>query len=177
MYSSRDSPKMPHLSAICLSLVVVSVLVQDANAKRGCAAFGHACYGGHGKRSSLPLPAGGLALIGGEIEAGGGSSNDSPVPPLPYLKLMERSKSLDLAPELRTLADDGMLDNGLIIREEPVPSYNGHEQFEQGMRFAMNAILRQLIGEKRQRQRLDLIPNYQPSEPAMSSQLIESETK
>ncbi|CAK1579099.1 unnamed protein product [Parnassius mnemosyne] len=37
-----------------LTLVLVAVLVMSVGvgAKRGCSAFGHSCFGGHGKRSS-----------------------------------------------------------------------------------------------------------------------------
>jgi len=34
-----------------MSVVVLAVLVDQSSAKRGCSAFGHSCFGGHGKRA------------------------------------------------------------------------------------------------------------------------------
>nr|AWT50594.1 neuropeptide CCH2 [Diaphorina citri] len=47
-------------SAGCFLLVIMMALVIStvdvASAKRGCASFGHSCFGGHGKRSSPDDP-------------------------------------------------------------------------------------------------------------------------
>ncbi|XP_021693790.1 uncharacterized protein LOC5565599 [Aedes aegypti] len=149
---------MPHLSAICI-LVVVSVLVQNASGKRGCAAFGHACYGGHGKRSSSlseNLIFGGSS---GSSSTTGGNGPLGAIPPLPYAKLalINRSKTFDDAsPELRLVnaqeSDDRM------------ESYVGRQdKFERSVRYAVNAILRQLL-EESQRQPPVESNNFQPSE-------------
>uniref|UniRef100_U5ELW0 Putative membrane protein n=1 Tax=Corethrella appendiculata TaxID=1370023 RepID=U5ELW0_9DIPT len=43
---------MNQLATMAISLILVfAVLFSNSEAKRGCAAFGHSCYGGHGKRS------------------------------------------------------------------------------------------------------------------------------
>ncbi|XP_053688290.1 uncharacterized protein LOC128737635 [Sabethes cyaneus] len=139
---------MSKLWAICISLVIVSVLVQNANAKRGCAAFGHACYGGHGKRSSS-VPEEGLLY---------GSANDrlkSGLPPLPYLKMpfLDRARSLDVAPELRPVSIEAgtgigfRTDDNFDLSEQP--SLEEQNRFDRGVRFAMHAILRQLMDENR----------------------------
>ncbi|XP_058462699.1 uncharacterized protein LOC131437399 isoform X2 [Malaya genurostris] len=134
---------MPQFSVVCISLVIVTVLVQNASGKRGCAAFGHACYGGHGKRSSVSSPPGeGLLQY-----AGGNDRLETGVPvPFPYLKmaLLDRSKSLDVAPELRPLGvenDAGGVRSGEDRFEQ--------DRFDKGVRFAMHAFLRQLMAESR----------------------------
>ncbi|XP_055524491.1 uncharacterized protein LOC129718096 isoform X2 [Wyeomyia smithii] len=138
MYSN----KMPKLSAVYISLVLALILVQNANAKRGCAAFGHACYGGHGKRSSA-VPEEGLLY---------GSVNDrlkTGLPPLPYLRLplMDRGKSLEVAPELRPVS----VEAGYRAGDSVDVSDQQEEQnrFDRGVRFAMHAFLRQLMDENR----------------------------
>ncbi|XP_071444144.1 neuropeptide CCHamide-2-like [Hetaerina americana] len=45
-----------------LTIAVLTVFIcgtnQLAEAKRGCSAFGHSCFGGHGKRADLPSDVG-----------------------------------------------------------------------------------------------------------------------
>ncbi|XP_038220225.1 neuropeptide CCHamide-2 [Zerene cesonia] len=36
---------------LAFSVIAVLVITVGVNAKRGCSAFGHSCFGGHGKRS------------------------------------------------------------------------------------------------------------------------------
>ncbi|XP_055315258.1 neuropeptide CCHamide-2-like isoform X2 [Sitodiplosis mosellana] len=46
---------MQHFSPIYyLAVIFIAVLVTHSEAKRGCALYGHSCYGGHGKRSDVP---------------------------------------------------------------------------------------------------------------------------
>lgn len=44
-----------HSSPICyiVAVIFIAVLVTNSEAKRGCALYGHSCYGGHGKRSDI----------------------------------------------------------------------------------------------------------------------------
>lgn len=42
---------MYQLSAILLSIILILSISTKTYAKRGCALYGHSCYGGHGKRS------------------------------------------------------------------------------------------------------------------------------
>ncbi|NP_001123587.1 neuropeptide CCHamide-2 [Bombyx mandarina] len=46
------------MAQICLavSIAVLLMMSQGVSAKRGCSAFGHSCFGGHGKRSGEPAP-------------------------------------------------------------------------------------------------------------------------
>ena len=48
----------------------------------GCAAFGHSCYGGHGKRSSEPT----APQLENEQ-----NTDSSPPPPVPMLRMMQRN--------------------------------------------------------------------------------------
>lgn len=48
----------------------------------GCAAFGHSCYGGHGKRSSEPS----APQLENEQ-----NTDSSPPPPVPMLRMMQRN--------------------------------------------------------------------------------------
>ncbi|XP_059620914.1 neuropeptide CCHamide-2 [Phlebotomus argentipes] len=41
---------------------ILVILIGNSEAKRGCSLYGHSCYGGHGKRSTLPRLADGLSL-------------------------------------------------------------------------------------------------------------------
>ncbi|XP_049870870.1 neuropeptide CCHamide-2 [Pectinophora gossypiella] len=45
------------MAHVCATLALVAMLVmsQGVNAKRGCSAFGHSCFGGHGKRSDSAM--------------------------------------------------------------------------------------------------------------------------
>nr|XP_019534046.2 uncharacterized protein LOC109405436 isoform X2 [Aedes albopictus] len=146
---------MPHLSAICI-LVVVSVLVHNANGKRGCAAFGHACYGGHGKRSSSSS-----SLSENQQYPGGSAGQLGGIPPLPYAKLalINRSKSFDdtTPPELRLVNSDS--DN-----DDQMEDYGARQdKFERAVRYAVNAVLRQLLEESQRQPPMDS-SNFQPSE-------------
>ncbi|XP_031781695.1 neuropeptide CCHamide-2 [Nasonia vitripennis] len=38
-------------SALFLTFLLIASFSVEISAKRGCSAFGHSCYGGHGKRS------------------------------------------------------------------------------------------------------------------------------
>ncbi|XP_065091661.1 uncharacterized protein CCHa2 [Ochlerotatus camptorhynchus] len=174
---------MTHLGAICI-LVVVSVLVQNASGKRGCAAFGHACYGGHGKRSSS-LPEN--LLLGSSGSGGFSSGQLDRIPPLPYAKLalINRSKPYDVgAPELRLTANELATDNGEPLAY-PAPSRSERQdKFERGVRYAVNAILRQLLEESQagplQRQPSSSDLNFQPSEAGQlqqEQQLMDNEQK
>ncbi|XP_055615869.1 neuropeptide CCHamide-2 [Toxorhynchites rutilus septentrionalis] len=147
---------MSQLSAICISLVIASVLIHNASGKRGCAAYGHACYGGHGKRSP-PMTQGMLFDDGsGQLES---------LPPLPYAKLalIDRSKSLDVAPELGPITTSEEM---LAARDQ---SAYEQEKFERRVRFAVNAILRQLIGTENENQ-----PAFPKQRPEASYQNSES---
>lgn len=151
---------MPHFSAICI-LVVVSVLIQNANGKRGCAAFGHACYGGHGKRSSSS------ASLTENQQYPGGSSSLGSIPPLPYAKLalINRSKVFEdvSSPELRmpVNADDN---------DDQMEGYGARQdKFERAVRYAVNAVLRQLLEESQRQPAVDS-NNFQPSEAGQQPQ-------
>ncbi|XP_026330276.1 neuropeptide CCHamide-2 [Hyposmocoma kahamanoa] len=67
------------MAHICITLAFVAVLLmsQEVSAKRGCSAFGHSCWGGHGKRS--------LDSSGTELEIGGrlGQEETPPHPGYP----------------------------------------------------------------------------------------------
>ncbi|KAH8273095.1 hypothetical protein KR018_000652 [Drosophila ironensis] len=69
-------------STISFLLVVICAVVlaaQQSQAKKGCQAFGHVCYGGHGKRSLSPGSGtgSGTGVGGGMGElAGGGQEMD-----------------------------------------------------------------------------------------------------
>ncbi|CAH2981659.1 unnamed protein product [Chilo suppressalis] len=41
------------MAQVCFAVTILAVLfmTQGITAKRGCSAFGHSCFGGHGKRS------------------------------------------------------------------------------------------------------------------------------
>ncbi|KAJ0177650.1 hypothetical protein K1T71_006523 [Dendrolimus kikuchii] len=41
---------------LALTIVILLVTSQGVSAKRGCSAFGHSCFGGHGKRSGDSNP-------------------------------------------------------------------------------------------------------------------------
>ncbi|XP_058811806.1 uncharacterized protein LOC131676627 isoform X2 [Topomyia yanbarensis] len=163
---------MPQFSIVCISLVIVTILVQNASGKRGCAAFGHACYGGHGKRSSSS------SLPGESFVYPGGNERLQPadLPSLPYLKiaLLDRSKSVNAAPELRPLtavADVGGGRSGEIFAvRDPLVTPVEQNRYDNGVRFAMNAFLRQLLEGNRA-----AAFQRQESEAETGSQLINNE--
>lgn len=67
---------------ICVSQID-SILVTFIETGVGCAAFGHSCYGGHGKRSSEPT----APQLENEL-----NSDSSPQPPsVPMLRMMQRN--------------------------------------------------------------------------------------
>jgi hypothetical protein len=41
----------PSILIVVLTIVVIAVHIDQSSAKRGCSAFGHSCFGGHGKRA------------------------------------------------------------------------------------------------------------------------------
>lgn len=104
----------------------------------GCAAFGHACYGGHGKRSSSSS-----SLSENQQYPGGSASQLGGIPPLPYAKLalINRSKAFDDASpsELRLVNPDS--DN-----TDQMEDYGARQdKFERAVQYAVNAVLRQLV--------------------------------
>lgn len=144
------------MSAIyVVSLIIVAVLVQNASGKRGCASFGHACYGGHGKRSSSGpiLPEG----FDGSSQALLVESMPPPLPPYAKVLQMDRSRGGGGGYE----ADGGtFLRPGLIdlIAGRDGPAAAGpfagsrasqQDRFEQTVRMAVNAVLRQMLEENR----------------------------
>lgn len=119
----------------------------------GCAAFGHACYGGHGKRSSPgTLPEG---------YDGDGQQRqlivESMPPPLPYAKAlmalqMDRSRAYEAVPPAAsgTFLRPGLTDLIAVGRDQQSGPFTGasrseQDRFEQTVRFAVNAVLRQMV--------------------------------
>ncbi|CAK1543845.1 unnamed protein product [Leptosia nina] len=49
---------------LAFSVLAVLVISVGVSAKRGCSAFGHSCYGGHGKRSGDSLQPSSSELLG-----------------------------------------------------------------------------------------------------------------
>jgi len=43
--------RWPSVLIVVLTIVVLAVHIEQSSAKRGCSAFGHSCFGGHGKRA------------------------------------------------------------------------------------------------------------------------------
>uniref|UniRef100_A0A182J177 Uncharacterized protein n=1 Tax=Anopheles atroparvus TaxID=41427 RepID=A0A182J177_ANOAO len=124
---------MHHLSTICLTLVVVSVLVQSANGKRGCAAFGHACYGGHGKRSSTsgsPAYPDGLDPSMMSLE----------VLPIPYSKLvLDKPRTMD--PSV-----DGLRSSDAYGVDAPLLGHHADAKARE-LKYAIYTMLRQMMEE------------------------------
>ncbi|XP_049842616.1 uncharacterized protein LOC126293434 isoform X2 [Schistocerca gregaria] len=63
--SAKQIPAQPGCArlptmALVLALAVTLALLQAADAKRGCMAFGHSCFGGHGKRADMEPAAEGV---------------------------------------------------------------------------------------------------------------------
>uniref|UniRef100_A0A182SUS6 Uncharacterized protein n=1 Tax=Anopheles maculatus TaxID=74869 RepID=A0A182SUS6_9DIPT len=102
-----------------------------SSTSRGCAAFGHACYGGHGKRSSASaLYPEGLdpSVVGLEVL------------PIPYSKLaLDKSRSMDSAP-------DAMRPNNGYALELAAPSHRADTRTGE-LKYAIYAMLRQLMDE------------------------------
>ncbi|GAB0087953.1 hypothetical protein DMENIID0001_023230 [Sergentomyia squamirostris] len=71
---------------LCFTFILV-ILIGNSEAKRGCSLYGHSCYGGHGKRSTLPLLA--ASETGLPMEAA----------PIPLMKLL-RDASRPYQPSL-----------------------------------------------------------------------------
>uniref|UniRef100_A0A182W3K9 Uncharacterized protein n=1 Tax=Anopheles minimus TaxID=112268 RepID=A0A182W3K9_9DIPT len=124
---------MHQISTICFTLVIVSVLVQSTSGKRGCAAFGHACYGGHGKRS-------GSSASSLYPEALDPSMVALEVLPIPYSKLtLDKSRSMDSAPEVMRPNNAYPID---------VTASNHRTDTRAGdLKYAIYAMLRQLMEE------------------------------
>uniref|UniRef100_A0A182Y8M6 Uncharacterized protein n=1 Tax=Anopheles stephensi TaxID=30069 RepID=A0A182Y8M6_ANOST len=98
---------------------------------RGCAAFGHACYGGHGKRSSASsiYPEGlDPSMVGMEVL------------PIPYSKLaLDKSRSMDTAPDV-------MRPNNGYALDLAAPSHRTDSRTGE-LKYAIYAMLRQLLEE------------------------------
>ncbi|XP_049536786.1 uncharacterized protein LOC125951791 [Anopheles darlingi] len=140
---------MHQLSTICVTLVIVSVLVQSATAKRGCAAFGHACYGGHGKRSSASTPE---ALVQGSV-----TLDDLPIP---YAKLiLDKQRSLIPSPEeIRGNEPSYTMETPFSIRR-PDPR-------REELKYAIYAMLRQLMEDNASNHQDALVHQVQPLQQA-----------
>ncbi|XP_058062226.1 uncharacterized protein LOC131212394 [Anopheles bellator] len=125
---------MHQLSAVCVTLVIASVLVQNASAKRGCAAFGHACYGGHGKRSSA-------AVVPSYPEGFDPSTLALDVLPIPYSKLvLDKPRTMDALP-------DDLRSNDVYGLDTPVLNHRTIDSRGGELKYAIYAILRQLMEE------------------------------
>ncbi|XP_017046540.1 neuropeptide CCHamide-2 [Drosophila ficusphila] len=87
-------------SSISLLLVVICTVVlaaQQSQAKKGCQAYGHVCYGGHGKRS---LSAGSGSGTGvGMGETASGAQEQDYVRPSGLLPMMAPNEQVAVAPE------------------------------------------------------------------------------
>ncbi|XP_052890711.1 uncharacterized protein LOC128298936 [Anopheles moucheti] len=124
---------MHQISTICFALVIVAVLVQSTSGKRGCAAFGHACYGGHGKRS-------GSSASSLYPEALDPSMVALEVLPIPYSKLaLDKSRSLDSAPEVMRPNSAYAIDVGALNHRTDTRTGD--------LKYAIYAMLRQLMEE------------------------------
>ncbi|XP_058116001.1 uncharacterized protein LOC131288632 [Anopheles ziemanni] len=124
---------MHQLSTICFTLVVVSVLVQSASGKRGCAAFGHACYGGHGKRSSAPAS----PIYSEGFDP---SVMSLEVLPIPYSKLvMDKPRTMDPS-------TDGLRSNDVYGVDASVLGHRADTKSRE-FKYAIYAMLRQLMEE------------------------------
>ncbi|XP_033166919.1 neuropeptide CCHamide-2 [Drosophila mauritiana] len=78
-------------STISLLLVVICTVVlaaQQSQAKKGCQAYGHVCYGGHGKRSLNTGSGSGTGVGGGMGEAASGGQEPDYVRPNGLLPMM-----------------------------------------------------------------------------------------
>ncbi|XP_016983828.1 neuropeptide CCHamide-2 [Drosophila rhopaloa] len=87
-------------STISLLLVVICTVVlaaQQSQAKKGCQAYGHVCYGGHGKRSLSAGSGSGTGVGMGET-ASGGQEQDY-VRPSGLLPMMAPNEQVAVAPE------------------------------------------------------------------------------
>ncbi|XP_049301439.1 neuropeptide CCHamide-1 [Anopheles funestus] len=124
---------MHQLSTICFTLVIVSVLIHSTNGKRGCAAFGHACYGGHGKRSGSSA----ASLYPEGLDP---SMVALEVLPIPYSKLaLDKSRSLDLASEV-------MRPNSPYAIDATASNHRTDTRTGE-LKYAIYAMLRQLMEE------------------------------
>ncbi|XP_022123410.2 neuropeptide CCHamide-2 [Pieris rapae] len=65
---------------LALSLIAILVISVGVNAKRGCSAFGHSCFGGHGKRSENSQASGSEILSGRQL----GQEETPPHPVYPH---------------------------------------------------------------------------------------------
>ncbi|XP_029154971.1 neuropeptide CCHamide-2 isoform X2 [Nylanderia fulva] len=94
---------------LSIVLLVVLISVSDkAHAKRGCASFGHSCFGGHGKRFDSSIQHNTLQeSIGQNQESEVPSPNDELFYILPNDEFRERSDKL---PFIRTRKDTQQFD-------------------------------------------------------------------
>ncbi|KAH8242996.1 hypothetical protein KR032_003561 [Drosophila birchii] len=87
-------------STISLLLVVICTVVlaaQQSQAKKGCQAFGHVCYGGHGKRSLSAGSGTGTGVGMGETASGG--QDQDYIRPNGLLPMMAPNEQVAVAPE------------------------------------------------------------------------------
>lgn len=143
----------------------------------GCASFGHACYGGHGKRSGTALPEAGFdgppaALV------------ESMPAPLPYAKVLQMDRSRGgYEADGGTFLRPGLVDliagrDGLAAGPYAGSRASQQDRFEQTVRAAVNAVLRQMLEENRlQRDQQDESgqSQQQQQQPPQHHPLIDSE--
>ncbi|XP_069674948.1 neuropeptide CCHamide-2 [Periplaneta americana] len=56
--------RCPSMLLVVMTVVILMGQIDQSSAKRGCSAFGHSCFGGHGKRADEDV----LLLPGSESE-------------------------------------------------------------------------------------------------------------
>ncbi|KAH8344333.1 hypothetical protein KR084_009901 [Drosophila pseudotakahashii] len=89
-------------STISLLLVVICTVVlaaQQSQAKKGCQAYGHVCYGGHGKRSLSTGTGSGTGVGVGMGETASGGQEQDYVRPNGLLPMMAPNEQVAVAPE------------------------------------------------------------------------------
>lgn len=75
----------------------------------GCAAFGHSCYGGHGKRSSEPTAP--------QLENEQNTDSSPSPPPVPMLRMMQRNnRDLPRLPYQMTIDSTEILNREREVR-------------------------------------------------------------
>ncbi|XP_034828696.1 neuropeptide CCHamide-2 [Maniola hyperantus] len=70
-------------SILIASVFAVLIISVGVSAKRGCSAFGHSCFGGHGKRSDSSLDSSNSEVLGGR-QLGQAETPPHPGYPHPY---------------------------------------------------------------------------------------------
>ncbi|XP_039750755.1 neuropeptide CCHamide-2 [Pararge aegeria] len=68
---------------LAASVIAVLIISVGVSAKRGCSAFGHSCYGGHGKRSDSSIDSSSPELLG-RRQMGQAETPPHPIYPHPY---------------------------------------------------------------------------------------------